>query len=1058
MRIVNVLLIAFFISVSSVYCQQSSNLTFKEGAFYQAKELYNNGQYGEAQMRFEEILLSNNDVHNQYSVESQFYSALCAIRLFNDDADKLITSFVYKYPESKMVNRAYFEMAMFRYRQKNFADANKWFSKVNKKSLYNSDKYDYYFKYGYSLFMENEYEKAKMMFVEIKDVDNEYSSPAKYYYAHIAYSEGNYQTALESFNKLEDDESFSPLVPYYKAHIFYLQKDYDKVIEYVAQSLEDYSVKRAAEMSRIVAEAYYQKKEYNNAVPFIEKFMKESKAVKRNDYFLSGYIYYRSDNLDKAIESFEKVVVEEDSLAQNSYYSLADCYLKQNDKSKALTAFHRAAALDFDKKIKEEAMFFAAKLSYELNYTPFNQSIEALENYINLFPDSPRVSEAYELMVAAFMNTKNYQKAYDVIKNLPLKDHRIKAAYQRTTYYRGIELFNNLDFAGAIEFFNKSLSVPGFDTNIRANTFYWRGEGYYRLEDYAKSKADFQDFLITSGAYSISEFDMAYYNIGYCFFKEGNHNKAIEWFRKYMERPMASKHKYYGDACNRTGDSYFLLRTYWMAIEMYDKCINANGYDKDYALYQKSFALGLVSRPEKKISTLNQLITEFPESSFIDDALFEKGNVLMSMGNNADAIGCYSQIVEKYQGSSSFYKKALVQLGLLNYNIGENQKALGFYKQVVSNFKGSPESRYALTGIKNIYVELNRVDEYVKFVENLGEFANITIAERDSLTYSAAEKKYFDGDNKEAQKSFETYIEGFSDGSFIVNSKFYLAQLYQQNELTDSALNYYEFVAKSGNPDFCNRALLETASIYYNQENYQTALSYYSDLENKAELKNQLNIARIGMMNCNYNLKDREASIVSADKVIHSEKIMPEDIRNAHYIKAISFIELGEEQNAIDEYTWLGKDISNAQGAESRYRIAEIYFNNNLLDISEKEVMDFAKQNTPHQFWLAKSFILLADIYLARDDAFQAKATLQSVIDGYSINDDGILDTANSKLLEIIKEEKSKLDKQENNIELHFDNDNKNEIEKLVNEPVVVDSLTVKQKIEEENISTQTIK
>jgi hypothetical protein len=46
---------------------------------------------------------------------------------------------------------------------------------------------------------------------------------------------------------------------------------------------------------------------------------------------------------------------------------------------------------------------------------------------------------------------------------------------------------------------------------------------------------------------------------------------------------------------------------------------------------------------------------------------------------------------------------------------------------------------------------------------------------------------------------------------------------------------------------------------------------------------------------------------------------------------------------------------------------------------------------------VAKTFILLSDNYVGLKDDFQAKATLQSVIDNYKGNDD-ILPTAKQKL------------------------------------------------------------
>ena len=50
-----------------------------------------------------------------------------------------------------------------------------------------------------------------------------------------------------------------------------------------------------------------------------------------------------------------------------------------------------------------------------------------------------------------------------------------------------------------------------------------------------------------------------------------------------------------------------------------------------------------------------------------------------------------------------------------------------------------------------------------------------------------------------------------------------------------------------------------------------------------------------------------------------------------------------------------------------------------------------------HNYWVAKAYILLADNYVKLKDTFQAKATLQSIVDGYR-GDDDILTTARQKL------------------------------------------------------------
>jgi TolA-binding protein len=87
---------------------------------------------------------------------------------------------------------------------------------------------------------------------------------------------------------------------------------------------------------------------------------------------------------------------------------------------------------------------------------------------------------------------------------------------------------------------------------------------------------------------------------------------------------------------------------------------------------------------------------------------------------------------------------------------------------------------------------------------------------------------------------------------------------------------------------------------------------------------------------------------------------------------------------------------------------ALIYFQRGEYNRTESEVFSFAENNTPHQYWLAKSFILLAETYAAQNDFFQAKATLQSVLDGYTNTDDGIIDEATDKLNELVKAEKER--------------------------------------------------
>ena len=97
-------------------------------------------------------------------------------------------------------------------------------------------------------------------------------------------------------------------------------------------------------------------------------------------------------------------------------------------------------------------------------------------------------------------------------------------------------------------------------------------------------------------------------------------------------------------------------------------------------------------------------------------------------------------------------------------------------------------------------------------------------------------------------------------------------------------------------------------------------------------------------------------------------------------------------------YSSLSEDVTSAEGAESAYRIIETAFKYGSFEKAEELVYEFAERNTPHAYWLARAFLLLGDVYVSRGDLFQARATYQSVVDGYGNADDGILDMARERV------------------------------------------------------------
>jgi len=147
--------------------------------------------------------------------------------------------------------------------------------------------------------------------------------------------------------------------------------------------------------------------------------------------------------------------------------------------------------------------------------------------------------------------------------------------------------------------------------------------------------------------------------------------------------------------------------------------------------------------------------------------------------------------------------------------------------------------------------------------------------------------------------------------------------------------------------------------------------------------------------------------LATAKVVLASENINPEISREAKFLSAKASQALNLNEQALTDYKKVAADVKTIEGAEAEYRVCEILFTTGKDAEAEKEVFHFADLNTPHQYWMAKSFLALAANYVKLKDDFQASQTLQSVIDNYGNKTDGIIDEA-TKLLAAISKEKEK--------------------------------------------------
>lgn len=982
-----------------------------------ARELYLAHNYISAMARFGQIAdqaAENSDVR----AEAMFYKAMCSLKLDNANAEEQVAEYLKQYPESSFRNRALFEEAVYQFDKKKYPAALKTMADIDRLELSSDDLAHFYYMRGYANFEKEKFDAALADFAAIKEGSSLYAAPSGYYFGHINYLEGNYETALKEFLKLQKNPVFEKVIPFYISQIYYKQAKYRELVDYTAPIINRVSGDQQPELARLLGNSYFHLREFKNAVQFLEFYLSDKNNKGREENYMLGYCYYLDSNEAKAIPYLEIASKGKDELAQNAYYHLAGCYVAANDKNKARQAFEAASEFDFDAKIKEDALFNYAKITYELSYSPFNETIKAFDKYIASYPNSERNDAAYDYLVKVYMSTSNYREAMASIEKIKVKSPSVKKAYQRVAYYRALECFNNLDYNGAIENFDKSTEAGDFNKNYSALSLFWKAEALFRLNDFNKSISYYNSFLKSTGVFALQEYNTAHYNLAYAYFQVKDYTSAADYFRKYLTLEDDPRSKKVADANNRLGDCNFLNRDYGQAISNYDKALRMNVFDADYSLFQKAFCMGLQRDNPGKINALNILIQNYPNSSWHDDALFELGRTYERINQPQMAINFYKDLITKYP-QSNLMNKTLVQLGLVSYNANDFQGSVNYYKQVAERSPNSPETQAALAGMKNSYVELNDVDSYFAYANKMGAGTQVSASEQDSLSYQSAEKLFMASDKK-AKGQFEKYLSQFPNGSFAVNSHFYLAQiLYSEGEFDKALAEFEQVIAQPGN-DFTEQALLKAAGLHYNEENYKQSLAYFDRLAKMSTSGKSLPDALTGIMRCQFKLGNYPECIAVANQILALEKVSDIMKRETSYKLGISYYNTGNADKAFPILGKLSGDTNSAEGAEAKYLVAQILFDRQKLKESEKEIMDFIDKNSPHQFWLAKSFLLLSDIYLKNGDEFQAKHTLKSVEENYPDKEDGILELTRRKLQQIEANEATQTKNQSKPLEINI--------------------------------------
>ena len=435
---------------------------------------------------------------------------------------------------------------------------------------------------------------------------------------------------------------------------------------------------------------------------------------------------------------------------------------------------------------------------------------------------------------------------------------------------------------------------------------------------------------------------------------------------------------------NRRADCDFARRDYKAAVASYQKVMTEFfSPDNIYPYFQQAVAYGLSGDRRRKVSTLLHIEDATHGVPLYDEALYELGRAQMDLKNNNDAVRTFTRL-RRNTKDNTYVARALIGLGMVYRNMSEYDAALEYNKEVVRLMPNSDYAGEAMAAIESIYTARRQPEKFLEYVEQNSLAQSRSDADREKMYFNTAEQLYLAGNHQQAAVTLRKYLEDYPTGTDRPQAEFYLAECYNALGEKEKAVEHYAAAAAGESAySFSEMARLRFADLSYGLGRYQDAYAGYENLLGTARMDANKQTARAGMMRAAYRCKDYAAAIAASDAVMAQRGLAADLRQEATYVKAKASLASSKRDQALALFRQLSADPSSAIGAESKYMVIQSLFDAGKFDAVGEEVYAFSQKAGDQSYWLARAYVVLGDSFAERGQYAQAKATFESIRDGY---------------------------------------------------------------------------
>jgi len=767
-----------------------------------------------------------------------------------------------------------------------------------------------------------------------------------------------YAIALIQTDKIDEGDAIIQALKYSKSHqmdviycegyIKYIRGDYKSALEnfQILTNPTDYTLNIPVYM----ADCHLQLREpqaalalLNNQLPMVGNKLSSIGQQYSNEILrIRGEALYDLKNYSQAVASLQQYVGNEHMPKRTALYKLGMAQFQLQEYAKAANALSRSATIDKDELAQNSWLNAGICYVHSQNkrqaQIAFQQAAEMDAN--KQLQEEALYNYALTLHEGNTMGFGESVHVFERFLNLfPQSQYASSVSRHLVEVY-----FTTKNYQDALESINKIASPSAEILQAKQQVLYHLGAQQFIAGNYAEADA----FLNQSIEMGSTE---ARYLKGESAYRQGKYQQAIDDLRKYVSVTPRNQGNY-GQALYSIGYALMKQKNYREANNYFNTFVGTNTANQNTIL--KADALNRVADclySDRRYDDAYEIYERALRTNrqMGDYSLYQQAFIEGLRGNNERKVELLNRMSGEYV-DSQYGADALYERGRAYIQTGAKNEALQTFNSLINRYPHSQKARSAGNEIGLIYFESGMTEEALK-------------------AYNSVIERY--PDSEEAQTALANLKDIYTDMG-KVNEYAALAQK----------------VGKGLSGQELDEMLADAAVKSMTSGEYTKAYQHYSQLAAQTQSAEMLMQALEGSLRSAFEAKDYETTANVATQIVQNGKASSNLVAEALLYRAESFIALGNPSEGIKDLQLLSQDNITIYGAQANVRLAQYAYDTNQYQAAEEILQKFIESGTTHQYWLARAFILLSDVYSKTDRKVEAREYLLSLRSNYNENEE----------------------------------------------------------------------